>query len=132
MNFYILYTIYKENIGSSSPEFISMDFSEIRNYIRVLLRGQSAAVPTFDLADINSVQITNRADIYSDRYGDRYYSRKGEYVLVLADTSEILCRRECSGRKEANNLLLDKDMIEKYKITHVYSKGVLIWQKYTG
>lgn len=119
--------IYKEVIIKSEP-YIAPSGAQ---YIRVLLRGRSAAVPTFDLADINSVQITNRADIYSDRYGDRYYSRRGEYVLVLEDNSEILCRRECSGRKEANNLLLDKDILEKYKITHVYSKGILIWQSRT-
>lgn len=117
--------LYKEVIIKSEP-YIAPSGAQC---IDVLLRGIPAAVPTFDLVDINSVQITNRADIYSTRYNDRYYSRRGGYVLVLEDNSEILCRRECSGRNEANKLLLDKEILEKYKVTHVYSKGGLIWQK---
>lgn len=115
--------IYKEVIITGDP-FIAPSGAQ---YINVLLNGEPVAVPTFDLADVNTVKITNRADVYCDRYNQRDYSRKGQYILVT-DNNKIICRKECTSRKQANELLLDKNLLNSYKITHVYSKGELIWK----
>lgn len=118
------YPVYKEVIITGEPYIASSG----AQYINVLLKGKPAAVPTFDLANINTVKITNRADIYSDRYNNRDYSRRSGYMLVTED-NKVICKKECTGRKQANEILLDKELLDKYKITHVYSKGLLIWQK---
>lgn len=119
------YPVYKEVIITGEP-YIAPSGAQ---YIDVLLRGNPATVPTFDLVDINTVKITNRADIYSDRYNDKYYSRRSGYMLVVEDNNKVICKKECTGRKQANEILLDKELLDKYKITHVYSKGLLIWQR---
>lgn len=116
--------VYKEVIIDGDP-YIAPSGTQ---YIDVTLvyTKEKLKVPTFDLVDINTVKITNRADIYSNRYNNRDYSRKGCYILVISNNNEVINKKECTGRKQANEILLDKELLDKYKITHVYSKGELI------
>lgn len=118
--------VYKEVVIDGDP-YVAPSGAQ---YIDVTLirTGEKFKIPTFDLVDINTVKITNRADIYSDRYNDRDYSRRSVYMLVISDSNEVINKKECTGRKQANEILLNKELLDKYKITHVYSKGELIWK----
>lgn len=118
--------VYKEVIIDGDPCIAPSGAQYID--VTLVCTKEKLKIPTFDLVDINTVKITNRADIYSDRYNNRDYSRKGRYILV-SDNNEVINKKECTGRKQANEILLDKELLDKYKITHVYSKGELIWKR---
>lgn len=52
------------------------------------------------------------------------FSGRGSYKLVCE--GKILKRVECClGRKDANERLLDRDMLKSYGINKVYSNGLI-------
>lgn len=118
-------SVYKEVIIDGDP-YIAPSGAQ---YIDVTLvyTKEKLKVPTFDLIDINTIKITNRADIYFDNKNKLDYSRFGKYILVN-EIGNILLEKTCSNRKEANKFLLNEEILNKNKITHVYSKGELIWK----
>lgn len=87
------------------------------------------AVPTFDLRSPSEVKFINEAFVLcSNRHRGPDYSRSANYILEF-DGEEINKTRYPCFRKEANIILLDNNILNKYNIHKVYSRGILIYNK---
>ena len=92
-------------------------------------KNQIYAVPTFDLQNTSEVNFVNEAFIFcTNKLRGRNYSRNSNYILEF-DGEPINKTKYPCFRKEANVVLLDENVLNKYNIHKLYSNGIIIYNK---
>lgn len=118
--------VYREATIESEPYSApsGATYINISVFNKILSTSKKYAVPVWDLYPLGSKEIVYTAYIYSLSYRGRDYSRRGDYELVC-EGKTLKKAYGCSGRKDANERLLDEDMLKSYDITKVYSNGLI-------
>lgn len=118
--------IYREATVESEPYSApsGATYINISVFNKILSTNKEYAVPVWDLYPLGSKKIVYTAYIYSlSRRGKNFSGRSG-YELVC-EGKTLKKADGCLGRKDANERLLDEDMLKSYDITKVYSNGLI-------
>ena len=119
-------SIYREAVieseSYSAPS--GATYINVSVFNKILLTDTKCAVPIWDLYPLGSKKIVYTAYIYSLSHRGPHFSGRSGYELVCE--GKTLKRAEgCLGRKDANERLLDEDMLRIYGINQVYSNGLI-------
>ena len=122
--------IYREAIIESEPYSApsGATYIDITVFNKILSTSKKYAVPIWDLYPLGSKKIVYTAYIYSLSHRGPNFSGRSSYELVC-EGKTLKKADECLGRKDANERLLDEDLLKSYDITKVYSNGFLIYNK---
>lgn len=124
-------SIYREAViesveSCSAPS--GATYINVSVFNKILSTNKKYTVPIWDLYPLGSKKIVYTAYIYSLSPRGPDFSGRGSYKLVCE--GKILKKVEgCFGRKNANERLLDEDMLRNYGINQVYSNDLIIYNK---
>lgn len=99
-------------------------YIDISVFNKILSTSKKYAVPVWDLYPLGSKKIVYTAYIYSLSHRGRNFSGRSGYELVC-EGKTLKKADGCLGRKDANERLLDEDLLKSYDITKVYSNGLI-------
>lgn len=118
--------VYREAIIESEPYSApsGATYINISVFNKILSTSKKYAVPIWDLYPLGSKKIVYTAYIYSLSHRGRNFSGRSGYELVC-EGKTLKKADGCLGRKDANERLLDEDLLKSYDITKVYSNGLI-------
>lgn len=118
--------IYREATVESEPYSApsGATYINISVFNKILSTNKKCAVPIWDLYPLGSKEIVYTAYIYSLSRRGENFSGRSSYELVC-EGKTLKKAYSCLGRKDANERLLDEDMLKSYDITKVYSNGLI-------
>lgn len=118
--------VYREAIIESEPYSApsGATYINISVFNKILSTSKKYAVPIWDLYPLGSKKIVYTAYIYSLSHRGRNFNGRSGYELVC-EGKTLKKADGCLGRKDANERLLDEDLLKSYDITKVYSNGLV-------
>lgn len=118
--------VYREATVESEPYSApsGATYIDISVFNKILSTSKKYAVPIWDLYPLGSKKIVYTAYIYSLSPRGRNFSGRSGYELVC-EGKTLKKADGCLGRKDANERLLDEDLLKSYDITKVYSNGLI-------
>jgi hypothetical protein len=118
--------VYRGAIIESEPYSApsGATYINISVFNKILSTSKKYAVPIWDLYPLGSKKIVYTAYIYSLSHRGRNFSGRSGYELVC-EGKTLKKADGCLGRKDANERLLDEDLLKSYDITKVYSNGLI-------
>jgi hypothetical protein len=118
--------VYRGAIIESEPYSApsGATYINISVFNKILSTSKKYAVPVWDLYPLGSKKIVYTAYIYSLSHRGRNFSGRSGYELVC-EGKTLKKADGCLGRKDANERLLDEDLLKSYDITKVYSNGLI-------
>ena len=119
-------SIYRKAVIESKSYSASSGatYIDISIFNKFLLTSTKYSVPIWDLYPLGSKKIVYTAYIYSISHRGSHFSGRGTYELVC-EGKTLKKAMGCLGRKEANERLLDEDILRNYGINQVYSNGLI-------
>ena len=119
-------SIYREAIieseSYSAPS--GATYIDVSIFNKILSTSTKYAVPIWDLYPLGSKKIIYTAYIYSLSHRGSQFSGRGSYELVC-EGKTLKRAGGCLGRKDANERLLDENILKNYGINQVYSNGLI-------
>ena len=118
--------VYREAIIESEPYSApsGATYIDISVFNKILSTSKKYAVPVWDLYPLGSKKIVYTAYINSLSHRGPNFSGRSSYELVC-EGKTLKKAYGCLGRKDANERLLDEEMLKSYDITKVYSNGLI-------
>lgn len=118
--------VYREATIESEPYSApsGATYINISVFNKILSTSKKYAVPVWDLYPLGSKKVVYTAYIYSLSHRGKSFSGRSGYELVC-EGKTLKKADGCLGRKDANERLLDEDLLKSYGITKVYSNGLI-------
>lgn len=119
---------YREAVIESDPYSApsGATYIDVSVFNKILSTNKKHAVPIWDLYPLGSKKIIYTAYIYSLSHRGPYFSGRGSYELVC-EGKTLKRVQDCLGRRDANERLLDKELLEKHGINKVISNSSTIY-----
>ena len=119
-------SIYREAVIESESYLApsGATYIDVSVFNKILSTNKKYAVPIWDLYPLGSKKIVYTAYIYSLNPRGTHFSGRGSYELVC-EGKTLKKVDSCLGRKDANERLLDEDILRSYGINQVYSNNLI-------